>query len=132
MPLTDIAIPNAKPRPKATKLSDGAGMLLLATPAEARAWRLKYRIDGKEKLFSIGPYPEIGLAEARKRREAARSLIASGKDPSREKQKAKLTVEELADVAALSPRQFARAFRAETGQTPAKAIEQIRLEAARL
>lgn len=43
-----------------------------------------------------------------------------------------LTVEELAEVAALSPRQFARAFRAETGQTPAKAVEQIRLEAARL
>ncbi len=43
-----------------------------------------------------------------------------------------LTVEELADVAALSARQFARAFRAETGQTPAKAVEQMRLEAARL
>lgn len=43
-----------------------------------------------------------------------------------------LTVDELADVAALSPRQFARAFRAETGQTPAKAVEHIRLEAARL
>lgn len=43
-----------------------------------------------------------------------------------------LTVEELADVAALSPRQFSRAFRAETGQTPAKAVEHIRLEAARL
>ncbi|WP_313618521.1 GlxA family transcriptional regulator [Agrobacterium sp.] len=43
-----------------------------------------------------------------------------------------LTVEELAEIAALSPRQFSRAFRAETGQTPAKAVEQIRLEAARL
>ncbi len=43
-----------------------------------------------------------------------------------------LTVEELAGVAALSPRQFSRAFHAETGQTPAKAVEQIRLEAARL
>lgn len=43
-----------------------------------------------------------------------------------------LTVEELAEVAALSPRQFSRAFRSETGQTPAKAVEQIRLEAARL
>ncbi len=43
-----------------------------------------------------------------------------------------LTVEELAEIAALSPRQFARAFRAETGQTPAKAVEQMRLEAARL
>ncbi|MDR9781141.1 GlxA family transcriptional regulator [Rhizobium redzepovicii] len=42
-----------------------------------------------------------------------------------------LTVEELAEVAALSPRQFSRAFHAETGQTPAKAVEQIRLEAAR-
>nr|WP_315050903.1 GlxA family transcriptional regulator [uncultured Brevundimonas sp.] len=43
-----------------------------------------------------------------------------------------LTVEELAGVAALSPRQFARAFRAETGQTPARAVEQLRLESARL
>ncbi len=43
-----------------------------------------------------------------------------------------LTVEELAEVAALSPRQFSRSFRAETGQTPAKAVEQLRLEAARL
>lgn len=43
-----------------------------------------------------------------------------------------LTVEELAEIAALSPRQFSRAFHAETGQTPAKAVEQIRLEAARL
>lgn len=43
-----------------------------------------------------------------------------------------LTVEELADVAHLSPRQFSRAFRAETGQSPAKAVEHLRLEAARL
>lgn len=42
-----------------------------------------------------------------------------------------LTVEELADVANLSPRQFSRAFLAETGQSPAKAVEQLRLEAAR-
>ena len=43
-----------------------------------------------------------------------------------------LSVEELADVARLSPRQFSRAFRAETGQSPAKAIENLRVEAARL
>ncbi|MFX8281894.1 helix-turn-helix domain-containing protein, partial [Acinetobacter baumannii] len=42
-----------------------------------------------------------------------------------------LSVEELAEVARLSPRQFSRAFRAETGQSPAKAIEQLRVEAAR-
>jgi transcriptional regulator GlxA family with amidase domain len=43
-----------------------------------------------------------------------------------------LSVEKLAEVATLSPRQFSRAFRAETGQTPAKAVEKLRLEAARL
>jgi transcriptional regulator GlxA family with amidase domain len=43
-----------------------------------------------------------------------------------------LSVEELADAAALSPRQFSRAFRAETGQSPAKAVERLRVEAARV
>ena len=40
-----------------------------------------------------------------------------------------LSIEELAAVANLSPRQFSRAFLAETGQTPAKAVERLRLEA---
>ncbi len=43
-----------------------------------------------------------------------------------------LSVEELAEAARLSPRQFSRAFRAETGQSPAKAVENLRVEAARL
>jgi transcriptional regulator GlxA family with amidase domain len=43
-----------------------------------------------------------------------------------------LSVEELADAAGLSPRQFSRAFRSETGQSPAKAVENLRVEAARL
>lgn len=43
-----------------------------------------------------------------------------------------LSVEQLAGVACLSPRQFGRAFLAETGQTPAKAVERLRAEAARL
>ena len=42
-----------------------------------------------------------------------------------------LTVPELADAAHLSPRQFSRAFHAETGQSPAKAVENLRVEAAR-
>lgn len=46
--------------------------------------------------------------------------------------RAPLSVEELADAASLSPRQFSRAFRAETGQSPAKAVERLRVEAARL
>ena len=61
MALTDVAIRNAKPGPKPVKLSDGGGMHLLVTPAGGKLWRLKYRIDGREKLLAIGAYPEIGL-----------------------------------------------------------------------
>lgn len=90
MPLTDIAIRSAKPGAKPIKLSDGSGMFLLVTPAGGKLWRLKYRVDGKEKLLAMGAYPEVGLSDARKRREDARALLAQGKDPSREKQKDKL------------------------------------------
>lgn len=90
MALTDVAIRNAKPCAKAYKLTDSAGMFLLVTPAGGKLWRLKYRIDGKEKLLAIGAYPETSLSDARKRREEARALIAQGKDPSREKQRDKV------------------------------------------
>jgi integrase len=90
MALTDVAIRNAKPEAKAYKLTDGAGMFLLVTPAGGKLWRLKYRIDGREKLLAIGAYPETSLGDARKRREEARGLIGQGKDPSREKQREKV------------------------------------------
>jgi transcriptional regulator GlxA family with amidase domain len=51
---------------------------------------------------------------------------------ARENLTRRLTIEELADVASLSPRQFSRAFQNETGQSPAKAVEHLRLEAARI
>jgi integrase len=88
--LTDVAIRNAKPGAKAIKLADGGGMFLLITPAGGKLWRLKFRVDGREKLLAMGAYPEIGLGEARRRREEARELIALGKDPSREKQRDKV------------------------------------------
>ncbi len=90
MALTDVAIRNAKPGEKAVKLTDGGGMFLLVTPAGGKLWRLKYRVDGREKLLAMGVYPEISLGEARRRREEARELIALGKDPSREKQRDKV------------------------------------------
>lgn len=53
-------------------------------------------------------------------------------DYARQNLRNPLSVEELAEVARLSPRQFSRAFRSETGQSPAKAVENLRVEAARL
>ena len=45
-----------------TKLSGGGGLYLLITPAGSASWRVKYRIEGKEKTYSIGNYPEVSLA----------------------------------------------------------------------
>uniref|UniRef100_UPI00135AE27A GlxA family transcriptional regulator n=1 Tax=Geminicoccus flavidas TaxID=2506407 RepID=UPI00135AE27A len=58
--------------------------------------------------------------------------VQSALNFARRNLQAELSVEQLAEAAALSPRQFSRVFRAETGQSPAKAVEQLRVEAARL
>ena len=73
MALTDTAIRRAKPQEKPYKLFDEKGMYLHVSAAGSKLWRLKYRIDGREKLLAIGAYPEIGLGEARRRREEARA-----------------------------------------------------------
>ncbi|MDQ6621330.1 MAG: integrase arm-type DNA-binding domain-containing protein [Pseudomonadota bacterium] len=84
--LTDRAIRNAKPAAKPYKLSDGRGMYLEITPTGGKRWRLKYRVDGKENRISLGVYPDIGLGEARDRRDDARKLVAKGVDPSAHRQ----------------------------------------------
>ncbi|MGH8761946.1 MAG: Arm DNA-binding domain-containing protein, partial [Nitrosospira sp.] len=74
MPLTDTAIRTAKPRSKPYKMADEKGMFLYITPAGGKLWRLKYRVDGKEKLLSLGAYPDVGLKDACARRDEARKL----------------------------------------------------------
>ena len=88
--LTDVAVRNAKPGPKPYKMGDSHGLFLLVQPTGGKLWRFKFRIDGREKKLAIGPYPEIGLGEARRRRDEAREAMAAGKDPAREKQRDKV------------------------------------------
>ena len=76
MPLTDIKIKQAKPKEKPYKISDEKGLYLEVAPSGGKWWRLKYRIEGKEKRFSLGVYPDVSLALARERRDDARKLIA--------------------------------------------------------
>lgn len=82
MPLTDTQIKALKPEAKARKHADEKGLFLLVTPSGGKLWRLKYRVDGKEKLLALGVYPEVSLKAARARRDDARELIAAGVDPS--------------------------------------------------
>lgn len=104
MALTDVAIRNAKPRLKPYKMADALGLFLLVQPSGGKLWRLKYRVEGREKKLGFGVYPDVSLSEARKRRDEARELLASGKDPSREKQreKAKARIDSANTFAAIS------------------------------
>ncbi|WP_175776619.1 tyrosine-type recombinase/integrase [Burkholderia anthina] len=93
MPLTDLAIRNAKPSTKQQKLFDGGGLHLLVTPAGGKRWVLKYRFGGKEKSLALGMYPDVSLSDARRRRDGAREKLASGIDPSDAKKAEKRTAQ---------------------------------------
>jgi len=82
MPLTDVKVRNAKPGEKSYRLADSGGLYLEISPNGGRYWRMAYRHAGKRKLLAIGVYPDVSLALARERRDAARKQVAAGTDPS--------------------------------------------------
>lgn len=81
MPLTDAALRALKPTHKPRKIADAGGLYVQVAPTGSRLWRFAYRVDGRQKVLSIGNYPEIGLAAARAARDAARGLLREGLDP---------------------------------------------------
>jgi|HubBroStandDraft_6_1064221.scaffolds.fasta_scaffold209715_2 integrase len=88
--LTLFAIDGARPKAKPYKLSDGSGLHLLVEPNGSKLWRFRYQFDRKEKMMSLGSFPEVSLATARTKRDEARKLVAAGTDPSLQKQLAKI------------------------------------------
>jgi hypothetical protein len=80
--LTALRVENAKPRDKPCKLSDSNGLHLLVKPPGSKLWRLRYYFAGKKNMLSLGSFPEVSLATAREKCDAARKLVAEGKDPS--------------------------------------------------
>ena len=89
MKLTVKQIDSSKPKEKDYKLSDGGGLYLLVKTNGGKYWRLKYRIDGKEKLLAIGVYPTVTLADARRKRDDAKRLLADGIDPNQQRKEQK-------------------------------------------
>lgn len=82
MALTDLAIKGFKPESTPYKKGDAGGLYILVTPTGGKLWRMKYRIDGKEKALSLGAYPEISLLDARAKRDTAKKLLANNQDPN--------------------------------------------------
>ncbi len=97
MSLTDTKVKNARPSEKAVKLTDGFGLYLLVHPNGSKYWQLGYRFDGKQKVFSIGVYPAVSLADARQRRDEAKRLLAQGIDPNAKKQADEKVLQEKRD-----------------------------------
>jgi integrase len=91
MALTDTAIRNAKPGEKPRKLSDSDWLFLVVNPSGSKLWRMGYRFAGKESVMSLGAYPAVSLADARKRRDEAKILIAAGKNPNQQKKLERIT-----------------------------------------
>jgi len=97
MTLTLKDIERAKPGDRPSRLFDGKGLYLEIAPAGGKWWRVKYRFHGKDKRLALGVYPDVGLADARKQRDAARLLLAQGVDPAavKREQKARESAERL-------------------------------------
>jgi len=81
MALTDTAVRNAKPKEKPYKLGDSGGLYVIVRPNGSKLWRYKYRLGGKANSRGLGKYPDVGLGEARRRRDECRQDVASGLNP---------------------------------------------------
>ena len=87
MPLTHLSIANAKAKAKEYKLTDSDALYLAVRPSGAKLWRMNYRHLGRQKTLYFGAWPEVGIAAARAKRDAARMQLASDLDPASEKKR---------------------------------------------
>lgn len=97
-PLVPKQIDNAKPKDRPYTLFDGSGLYLEIATTGSKLWKMKASLNGKAVKLSFGKYPDISLAQARKKRDEARKLIAEGIDP-REEKKARIEAEKAAEAA---------------------------------
>ena len=60
-------------------------------PTGTKVWRFAYRFNCTQKDIALGKYPAVGLADARKKRDEAKTLLASGIDPGQKRKLDKIT-----------------------------------------
>lgn len=81
MPLTDSSIKALKATGERHRKADGGGLFIDVAPGGAKAFRLAYRFDGKQRTLPLGPFPGTSLARARYLREVAKQALREGRDP---------------------------------------------------
>lgn len=87
--LTDARCKGAKATDKPYKLFDGGGLFLFVSSTGGKSWRHAYRFAGKPQTITYGPYPEVSLADARKRRDEVKAMLRAGEDPMAQRREAK-------------------------------------------
>lgn len=87
--LSDSKIRSAKPKEKLYRIGDSDGLCVEIKPNGKKYWRYRFQWLKKTQMMSLGEYPIVGLAEARTKRDEAKSLVASGINPVEEKENQK-------------------------------------------
>jgi integrase len=89
--LTDVQIKKLTTPTARREVPDGkiTGLYLVLPPSGAKSWALRYRAAGKPTKLTLGPYPTLDLANARRRAQEALGDVASGKNPAAEKKAAR-------------------------------------------
>lgn len=83
--LTIKQIDAAKPKEKPYRLLDSNGLYLYVPASGKKVWQLRYKLDGKEKVLTVGKYPLMSLQEARDKAWLARKDVSVGIDPVKAK-----------------------------------------------
>lgn len=91
--LTVVQIKALKPAERPFKVSDSDGLYVLVQPSGALLWRFRYRSSGIERKLSLGSFPEVSLAQARRKRDEAKAELEDGIDPVEEKRQSRLKAE---------------------------------------
>lgn len=84
--LNHTRIQALKPKVKTYSVADSDGLTLVVRPNGKKVWWYRYRYAGKQKTYTIGEYPSVGLAEARQKRDEAKKWLIDGKDPVAQRQ----------------------------------------------
>jgi hypothetical protein len=90
MPITDADIQALKPNKTSYKVSIGKGAYLQVRPDGKKYWRLKYHLDGKESVYSLGVFPKTSIDAAKAARDSAKALIRKGISPTVARREARL------------------------------------------
>jgi integrase len=84
---TALGIDKVRAGAKRLELAEPGGLTLITQPTGRKSWAVRYRINGTSRKLTLGPYPNLTLADARKLARQAQVDIAAGRDPCADKRK---------------------------------------------